>query len=135
MKIEGSLPCLEYPRSAPILSQIITLHALPSCLLKIEFNNITLSTPRSFKWSLSLRFPNSDLYRTLFSLSLSLVRATFPAHLILLFVPFRNMLNCYGDELLASRPTSNQEDHPLSTIRDSLFIIFATDKLIQNKEY
>jgi len=37
--------------------------------------------------------------------------------------------------LLASRPTSDMDDHRLSAIRDSLFIIFATDKLIQNKEH
>jgi len=37
--------------------------------------------------------------------------------------------------LLASRTTSDIEDHRLSAIRDSLFIIFATDKLVKNKEY
>ena len=136
MKIEGSLPCLEHPRPAPILSQIITLHALPSCLLKIEFNNIThlhLGLPSGpflsgFPTTTRTELPS-------LSLSLSPVRATFPAHLILLSVPLRDMLNFYGDELLASRPTSNLEDHLLSTICDSLLIIFATDKLVQNKEY
>jgi hypothetical protein len=31
----------------------------------------------------------------------------------------------YGEDLLASRPTSKLEDYPLSTVRDCLFSIFA----------
>jgi len=31
----------------------------------------------------------------------------------------------YGEELLAPRPTSKLEDHPLSAVRDCLFNIFA----------
>jgi hypothetical protein len=37
---------------------------------------------------------------------------------------FRN-LRFYGDELLAPRPTSKLEDHPLSAVQDCLFNIFA----------
>jgi hypothetical protein len=40
-----------------------------------------------------------------------------------LFVTFRNKI-VYG-ELLAPRPTPKPEDHPLSTVRDCLFNIFA----------
>ena len=39
--------------------------------------------------------------------------------------PFRNKDNFYGEELLAPRPTPKLEDHPLSTVRDCLFNIFA----------
>jgi hypothetical protein len=40
-------------------------------------------------------------------------------------VTFRNKLIFYGEKLLAPRPTSNQEDHPLLTVRDCLFNLFA----------
>jgi hypothetical protein len=35
------------------------------------------------------------------------------------------MVNFYGEELLAPRPTPKLEDHPLSAVRDCLFNIFA----------
>ena len=38
---------------------------------------------------------------------------------------FRNKASYYDEELLAPRPTSKLEDHPLSTVRDCLFNIFA----------
>jgi len=38
---------------------------------------------------------------------------------------FRNKASFYGEELLAPRPTPKLEDHPLSTVRDRLFNIFA----------
>jgi hypothetical protein len=41
--------------SVPFLSQIISVHATPSYVLKIHFNITLLSTPRFFKWSSSLR--------------------------------------------------------------------------------
>ena len=41
-----------------ILSQINPLHASSSHILKIHFNNIHPSMPRSSKWSLSIRFPH-----------------------------------------------------------------------------
>jgi hypothetical protein len=34
---------------------------------------------------------------------------------------FRNMVIFYGEELLAPRPTSKLEDHPLSAVRDCIF--------------
>jgi hypothetical protein len=39
---------------------------------------------------------------------------------------FRNKIRFYGVELLAPRPTTNLEDHPLSAIREFLINIFAT---------
>ena len=38
---------------------------------------------------------------------------------------FRNMISSYGEELLAPYPTLKLEDHPLSSVRDFLFNIFA----------
>jgi hypothetical protein len=37
----------------------------------------------------------------------------------------RNMTLFYSEELLAPRPTSTLEDHPLPAVRDCLFNIFA----------
>jgi hypothetical protein len=42
-----------------------------------------------------------------------------------LCIVLRNMVICYGEELLAPRPTPKLEDHPLSAVRDCLFNIFA----------
>jgi hypothetical protein len=39
---------------------------------------------------------------------------------------FRTNAGFYGMELLALRPTSKLEDHPLSAVRDCVFNIFAT---------
>jgi hypothetical protein len=36
-----------------------------------------------------------------------------------------NMVIFYGEELLAPRPTTKLEDHPLSDVRDCLFNVFA----------
>ena len=44
------------PQLIPILSEINSLHALPFYFFKIPFNIILPHTPRSSKWSLSLRF-------------------------------------------------------------------------------
>jgi hypothetical protein len=38
---------------------------------------------------------------------------------------FHNVICFYGEELLAPRPTSRLEDHPLSAVCDCLFSIFA----------
>jgi hypothetical protein len=42
-----------------------------------------------------------------------------------LLINFRNKLIFYGKEILAPRPTPKLEDHPLSTVSDCLFNIFA----------
>ena len=52
------------PPPAPILSQNDPVHAPPSHLSKIHFNIMRSSTPGSFKWSPSLRFPHSNHVRT-----------------------------------------------------------------------
>jgi len=40
-------------------------------------------------------------------------------------VTFRNQLVFYGEVLLALRQTYTLENHPLSSLRDYLFILFA----------
>jgi len=54
----------EIPQPVPILSQVIPIKALPSCLLKIHFNIIPPYMPRSSTWSLSLSFSHQDLVCT-----------------------------------------------------------------------
>jgi hypothetical protein len=47
----------------PVPSHINPLHALPSYFLQLRFNIIIPSMPRSFEWSLSLKFPyRNSLY-------------------------------------------------------------------------
>ena len=73
----------------PILRKPEPVHTpTPSHFLKIHLNITLQSTPGSPKWSLSLRFPTSTLYTPL----LSPIRATFPAHLILLDFITRTIL-------------------------------------------
>ena len=64
------------------------VHIPTSHLLKIHRNIIHPSTPRSPHWSHSLRFPHQDPIHALSSP----IRATCPAHLILLDVITRTIL-------------------------------------------
>ena len=66
--------------TVPILGQPNPVHIPTSHLLEIQTNIIHPSTPRSPQWSLSLRFPHQDPTHLLSSS----IRATCPAHLILL---------------------------------------------------
>jgi len=65
----------------PNLSKIDRVHELPSHSLKIHCSMLLPSTPRSYKWSLSLIFIHRNLYAPL----LSSIRATRPVHLYFLF--------------------------------------------------
>ena len=68
------------PPTVSILSHPNPVHIPTSHILEIHPNIIHLSTPRSPQWSLSFRFPQQDPIHPLSSP----IRATCPAHLILL---------------------------------------------------
>ena len=80
MEPESSLPHQKWPPPVPIFSQLDPVYKHTSHLLKIHFNIILPSTPSSPKWSLSLSFP----HKILVYVSPIPIRATCPAHLILL---------------------------------------------------
>jgi hypothetical protein len=76
------------PSPVPILGQPNPVHIPASHLLEIHPNIIHPSTPRFSQWSLYLRFPYQDPTHLLSSP----IRATCPAHLILLDFITRTIL-------------------------------------------
>ena len=76
------------PPPVSILGQPNPVHIPTSHLLEIHPNIIHPSTPGSPQWSLSSGFPTKTLYAPLSSP----IRATFPAHLILLDFSTRTIL-------------------------------------------
>ena len=76
------------PPLVPILGQPNPVHIPTSHLLEIHPNIIHPSTPRSTQWSPSLRFPHQEHIHALSSP----IRATCPAHLILLDFITRTIL-------------------------------------------
>ena len=83
------------PPSLSILGQPNPVHIPTSHLLEIHPNIIHPSTPRSPQWSLSFRFPHQDPIHPVSSP----IRATCPAHLILLDFITRTIL---GEEYKSS---------------------------------
>ena len=77
------------PPPVSILRQPNPVHIPKSHLLEIHPNIIHPFTPRSPQWSLSLRFPHQDPVHPLSSP----IRATCPAHLILLDFITRTILD------------------------------------------
>jgi len=80
MKHDSSIPHLQVPATCLYPETDQSSPWSPSHFLKIHLNIILLSTRGSSKWFLFLRFPTKALY----TLLLSLIHATCPAHLILL---------------------------------------------------
>jgi len=85
------------PPPVSILSQPNKVHIPTSHLLQIHPNIIHPSMPRFRQWSPSLRFPQQDHIHPLSSP----IRATCPAHLIILDIITRTIL---GDEYKSLAP-------------------------------
>jgi hypothetical protein len=99
---------------------------------------IFFSTPTSTPWSRVLpekltghqlvkKFP--AFYGTRRFITAFTTACPYPEQIISpgprLCIVFRNMVIFYGEELLAPRPNTKLEDHPLSAVRDCLFKVFA----------
>jgi hypothetical protein len=74
------------PPIISVLSHINPVHDLPFYCLKMYFNIIFPSKPMSSKLSLPSGYPTETLY----ALLLSSIRATYPAHFILLVIYQQN---------------------------------------------
>ena len=100
------------PPPVSILGQPNPVNIPTSHLLEIHPNIIHLSTPRSPQWSLSLRFPHQDPIHPLSSP----IRATCPAHLVLLDFITRTLIPHLPNEKSERVTTNTQSDR--QDIRD-----------------
>ena len=88
MEPEGSLPRSQVPATCPY-PELARSNPYPtSHILKIHLNIVLPPTPGSPKWFLPSGFPTKTLYTPIFSP----IRATCPAHLILLDFITRKIL-------------------------------------------
>jgi len=120
MEPESSWPHSHAPSPAPILSQINPVHAHPSppIPLKINFNIILPSTPRSSKWS-HIPFAISQVSFSLLVLHQSISPSLSPCQMI------HNVVSFYGVEFIsAPSPTPKLGECLLSAARDCLFNVY-----------
>jgi hypothetical protein len=101
-----------------ILSQINPVHCTSKYLSKIHSNIIL---PHLVL--LSGLFPSGFPTKIIFLLVRQFIQRIRPS--LRPCKTFRNNMLSYGEGLLFLRPTPKQEDHPLSSVRDFLFSIFA----------
>ena len=104
------------PPPVPSLSQLDSVHALTSYVLKIHLNIILPSTPGSPKWPLSLRFPHQNpVYTSTISHTRYMPR---PSHSSRFNHPndigWRVQIRGVG-HILKSRPANNNNNLILST--------------------
>ena len=88
MEPERSLPHSQVTATCPYPEPDQSSPCPPFHFMDIHFNIILPSMPGSFEWSLPLKFPTKTLCTPL----LSTIRATCPAHLILLDLIARTIL-------------------------------------------
>ena len=94
MEPEGSLPHSQASATCPCPGPAQS--SPHTHILEIHPNIIQPSTPRSPQWSLSLRFPHQDPIRPLSAT----IRATCPAHLILLDFITRTINISYTEDII-----------------------------------
>jgi hypothetical protein len=113
------------PLPVSILGQPNPVHIPTTKILEIHPNIIHPSTPRSPQWSLSLRFPHQHLIHPLSSP----IRATCPAHLILLDFITRTILGEEYKSFISSKWGKYAYDIQLGNVSEIFTCWNHTEKL------
>ena len=114
MLLEAHYRIHNCPPPVPILSQLDPVHTPTSYFLKIHL----IQAPNIPSTKSHVPFP----FRTSYQIISPCLRISVGT--------FRNLIRCFGEELLAPRPTPKPEDHPLSAVRYCLFVMFAATLFI-----
>jgi len=118
MEPGGSLPHSQVPATCPYPEPHRSSPCTHTPLLKIHFNNILPSKPGCSKWSLSLRFPHQN---PVYISSLP-IRATCPAHLILLDLIIRTILGEEYSSLSTSLSSFFHSPNPSSLLDPNILL-------------